>query len=131
MPLTSKLVADVSIEVAPFSRARVDGSPKGSHAASAAATNSSEIAFRRAARMALDAITPGVQTALPDHGADPAKDDHPRPRVPGPPPEHPGPQAPCRCRLAHAPGARPDGTRFSAVRRPDPHLPRHRRPDRV
>src|SRR5690348_12179532 len=112
---------------APFSSERVDGRPNGLHAASVAATPTSKIAFL----MVLDPVTSPVQTALPDHGARTAQGDFPRPRVSSLRAEHPRPSPPRRGGAAHAPAPRPDGTRFPALRRPDPDLSRQRRPDRV
>src|SRR5437588_564 len=82
----------------------------------------SETAFHWAL-MVLDGVTRRVQTALPDHGAETTQGDHPRARVSGASSKHPRPTSSCRGRTAHAPGPRPDGTRLSALDRPDRHLP--------
>src|SRR6266567_2935473 len=112
---------------APFSSDRVDGRPNGLQAASAAAIPTSKIACL----MVLDPVTPPGQTALPDHGARTAQGDVPRSRVSRLRAEHPRPSPPRSGGADHAPGPRPDRTRFPALRRPDPDLPRERRPDRV
>src|SRR5712691_1119238 len=104
---------------APLSSERVDGRPNGLQAARAAAIATSKIAVL----MVLDPVTSPVQTALPDHGARTAQGDVPGPRVPGLRAEHPRPSPPRRGGAAHAPGPRPDRTRFPALRRPDPDLP--------
>src|SRR5260370_23948995 len=112
---------------APLSSERVDGRPKGLQAASAAAIPTSKIACL----MVLAPGTSPVQTALPDYGARTAQGDVPRPRVSSLRAEHPRPSPPRCGGAAHAPGPRPDGTRFPAFDRPDPDLPGQRRPDRV